>query len=65
VDSGPRTDPYRLSAVARCAALYESRKEYSRALTAYRDLIANARDRELVAAATGRVHSLEAAVRAR
>ena len=55
-----RDDPYRLSAVARCAALYETKHDYARAVEAYRDLIRNAKDRELVAAATGRVSQLEA-----
>jgi TolA-binding protein len=59
-ESGGSSDPFRLSAVARCAALYEGRREFSRALAAYRDLIAHARDQELVAAATGRAHRLEA-----
>jgi TolA-binding protein len=64
-ESGSSADPFRLSAVARSAALYENRHEYTRALAAYRDLIAHARDRELVAAATGRVQRLEANVRSR
>jgi TolA-binding protein len=60
-----RDDPFRLSSVARCAALYEARHEYAPALAAYRDLIRNARDRELVAAATDRASQLEAATRHR
>jgi len=51
--------PFRLSSVARLAALYESRRDVTRAITAYRDLVRNARDRELVAAAAGRVSQLE------
>jgi len=58
-----RDDPFRLSAVARKAAIHESRHEYTKALEAYRDLIRNAKDRELVAAATGRASQLEAARR--
>jgi len=58
-----RDDPFRLSAVARTAALYEAKHDYARALEAYRDLIHNAKDHELVAAATGRVSQLEAARR--
>ena len=46
--------------MARCAALYETKHDYARAVEAYRDLIRNAKDRELVAAATGRVSQLEA-----
>jgi TolA-binding protein len=59
VDAGERDDAYRLSAVARCAALYESRREYTRAVAAYRDIIKNAGDQELVAVATDRVSQLE------
>jgi TolA-binding protein len=61
--TGGRSDPFRLSAVARCAALYESKRQYSRALESYRDLIRNAKDRELIAAATERASQLEANVR--
>src|SRR5262249_8267984 len=50
-----RDQPYRLSAVARLAALYEARHEYTRALAAYRDLIQNSKDRELIASAPDRV----------
>jgi outer membrane protein assembly factor BamD len=60
-----RDDPFRLSAVARCAALYEARREFTRALEAYRDLVRNSSDRELVAAAADRVSQLEASVRSR
>jgi len=56
---GDRDDAWRLSAVARCAALYETRKEYAKAVTAYRDIMKNARDQELVAVAAGRVTQLE------
>jgi tetratricopeptide (TPR) repeat protein len=61
--SGGRDDAYRLSAVARCAALYEARHERARAVESYRDLIRNANDRELVAAATTRVAQLQGASR--
>ena len=54
-----RTHPYRLSAVARCAAIYESRKEVRRALESYRDIMRNAKDPELVAAASDRASQLE------
>jgi tetratricopeptide (TPR) repeat protein len=57
-----RTDPFRLSAVARCAALYEEKGDYALALTAYRDLIKNASDHELVASATARANELEAVI---
>jgi TolA-binding protein len=57
---GALGDPFRLSAVARCAALYEQKRQYGRAIDSYRDLIRNAKDRELVAAATERASQLEA-----
>ena len=60
-----RDDPFRLSAVARSAALYEAKKDFARALTAYRDIARNARDPELVAAATSRASQLEAGTRRR
>ena len=53
----------RLSAVARCAALYEARKDFPRALLAYRDIMRNATDPELVAAATDRASQLAARTR--
>ncbi len=59
VDAADRNHPYRLSAVARCAALYEARKDFARAVTAYRDIMRNAKDPELVAAANDRVSQLE------
>ena len=58
--SGARGDAFRLSAVARCAALYEARHDFPRAVESYRDLIRNAGDREIVAAATTRVSQLAA-----
>ena len=56
--AGTRTDTYRLSAVARVAALYEKRKDYPRAVAAYRDIAQNATDRELAAAAADRASQL-------
>ena len=56
---GERNHPYRLSAVARCAALYEAKKDVRRALESYRDIIRNAKDPELVAAASDRASQLE------
>ncbi|MBI1797731.1 MAG: tetratricopeptide repeat protein, partial [Candidatus Eisenbacteria bacterium] len=64
-DGPDRDQAFRLSAVARCAALYEARKDFARALTAYRDIARNAKDPELVAAATNRVSRLEAGARKR
>lgn len=57
--------PYRLSALARLAALHEARREYTRAIGVYNDIVANSRDRELVAAASERVTQLSAAKRRR
>jgi hypothetical protein len=51
--------------VARSAALYESRKEYAKAVTAYRDIMKNARDQELVAVAADRVSQLESRTKRR
>ena len=55
-----RADAYRLSAIARSAALYEKRREFSKALSAYRDLIKNATDPEIVVAARERASEIEA-----
>ena len=64
--AGPdRDDAWRLSAVARCAVLYESRKEYAKAVTAYRDIMKNSGDQELVAVAADRVSELESKTRKR
>ncbi len=60
-----RDHPFRLSALARCAALYEARKDQAKALAAYRDIMKNAKDPELVVAATDRVSQLEAGARKR
>jgi len=61
--AGGRGDPFRLSAVARVAVLCEKRRDYPRALAAYRDIARNASDRELAAAAAGRVAQLESTAR--
>jgi TolA-binding protein len=58
---GAKTDPFRLLAVARCAALYEQKEAWDKAIVAYRDLIKNSQDEELVLAANERVAQLEAA----
>ena len=50
--------PFRLSALARLAALHESRREFTRAVEAYRDIIHHSKDRELIAAAEDRVSQL-------
>ncbi len=60
-----RANAFRLSALARCAALYETRKQYTRAVDAYRDIARHSQDHELVAAASGRASQLEALSRPR
>jgi TolA-binding protein len=57
-----KSDPYRLSAVVRLAAIYENKAQYKSALGAYKDLIRHAGDAELVAVATERVTQLEQAL---
>ncbi|MDD3642975.1 MAG: tetratricopeptide repeat protein, partial [Candidatus Krumholzibacteria bacterium] len=61
--SAEKADPYRLLAVARCAAMYEEREDWSRAISAYKDLIRHSQDEELVLAAGERVAQLEAIAR--
>jgi tetratricopeptide (TPR) repeat protein len=56
---GSKKDTFRLLAVARCAAIYEEQENYNSALAAYRDLIKNATDPELVVAAKERASQLE------
>ena len=53
-----KADTYRLSAIARSAALHEKHKDYPKALAAYRDLIKNATDPEIVVAAKERANEL-------
>ncbi len=60
--SKKRSNAFRLSAVVRVAALNEEKGNYKGALTAYRDLIRNAKDAELVAAAKERATQLEKTV---
>ena len=57
--STDRKNAFRLSAVARCAAIYEAKKDYARAMTAYRDIAQNSKDNELAADAAGRASQLE------
>ncbi len=58
-----KTDPFRLLAVVKCAALYEEQEAWKKAISAYRDLIRNSQDEELVLAANERVTQLEAVAR--
>ncbi len=60
-----RRNAFRLSAVARMASIYESRSEYLKAMSAYRDIAANSKDRELAQAAAGRATQLQSAKRVR
>ena len=62
---GGLRNPFRLSALARAAAIYESKKDYSRAYTAYRDIAQNSKDGELAAAAAGRASQLESRAKKR
>jgi TolA-binding protein len=61
VAGADKSDPFRLSALARCAALYEERHDPGRAAAAYRDIARHAPDAQLAAAARGRASQLEAA----
>jgi hypothetical protein len=45
--------------------LYEAKKDFARALTAYRDIARNAKDPELVAAASDRASQLSTGGRKR
>ena len=53
-----KADPYRLSAIAHSAAIHEKNKDWPKALAAYRDLIKNATDPEIVVAAQERAKEL-------
>ncbi|TMQ48519.1 MAG: tetratricopeptide repeat protein [Candidatus Eisenbacteria bacterium] len=63
--SAERAHPMRLSALARVAALHEARGETTLAVAAYRDIMRNAKDQELVAAAADRVSALAGSQRRR
>jgi TolA-binding protein len=57
--SKDKADAFRLSAIARCAALYEEQGKYKQALSSYYSLIQDAEDPELVVAAKERASQLE------
>jgi TolA-binding protein len=59
IEGGETTDPYRLSALAHAAAIYEKQGQVEKALAAYRDLIRHANDPELVSAAEARANQLK------
>jgi len=63
IDGGRSTDPYRLSALAHAAAVYEKQGQVEQALAAYRDLIRHANDPELVSAAEARANQLKSGKR--
>ncbi|MFQ5510803.1 MAG: tol-pal system YbgF family protein [Candidatus Krumholzibacteriia bacterium] len=63
ISSRKRSDAFRLSSLARAAALYEKDGKFKQALAAYKDLIRHAEDPELVLAAKERVSQLKAASR--
>lgn len=63
IKTGGKNDPFRLLALARCAALYEEKESWREAIAVYKDLIDNSRDEELVSAASERVAQLEAVAR--
>ena len=63
VDTRNHSNAFRLSALARCAAIYETKNEFKKAIAAYRDLVENADDPELIVAARARVEELEAVVK--
>jgi len=54
-----KADPFRLSALARLAALYEAQRDYGKALAMYRDIAQSSSDREVAQAAAGRASQLE------
>ncbi len=58
-----RSQAFRLSALARCAAIYEAKRDFGRALAAYRDIAQNTHDREVAQAAAGRASQLESSTK--
>lgn len=54
-----RRNAFRLSAVARMAAIYESRREFGKAMSAYQDIASYSKDKELAQAAAGRATQLK------
>ncbi len=65
VASTERKNPFRLSALSRCAGIYESKREISRALAAYRDIAENSDDEEVAVTAARRATQLEPASKKR
>jgi TolA-binding protein len=63
--STERKNPFRVSALTRCAALYEAKKSYARALDIYLDIARNSQDQELAALAKGRASQLQSGAKKR
>ncbi|HYQ88918.1 MAG TPA: tetratricopeptide repeat protein [Candidatus Binatia bacterium] len=59
VASTERKNNFRVSALTRCAALYESKKSFSKAYDIYLDIARNSQDSELAALAKGRASQLQ------
>lgn len=57
------SDLFRVSAMVRCAALYEQQGNYKKAIQTYKDIAKNADDPELVVAAQERVDQLKTVVK--
>jgi len=57
--SPERKNAFRVSALTRCAAIYESRKSFSKAYDIYLDIARNSQDQELAALAKGRASQLQ------
>jgi TolA-binding protein len=57
--STERKNNFRVSALTRCAALYEAKKSYAKAYDVYLDIARNSQDQELAALAKGRASQLQ------
>ena len=62
---GQKDDPFRLTALARAAALYEQKGDRKRASAAYRDIAQHAADSELAEAAANRAAELGSGAKGR
>ena len=63
--SRPEDDPFRLTALARAAALYEQKGDRKRTSAAYRDIAQHAADSELAQAAADRAAELGSGAKGR
>jgi TolA-binding protein len=63
--STEKKNAFRLSALSRCAAIYESKREITRALGAYRDIAENSEDEEVAVTAARRASQLDPSGRKR